>query len=155
MLSRALFAAGNAAPLARRAALIVGRATLVVGRAPLVLGCAAFLAACAAPSKPAPMAAAPAAPPNWDGAYHGTSTRFRAAARDCPHPGLLTLYVAQGAFYYPWIQGTDVTATIGPDGVVSGGGPGITLSGKAHGHDMVGDVTDGVCGLHFTVRRRF
>jgi len=148
MHRRALFAAGDAAPA-------MGRAALVIGRAALVIGCAAFLAACAAPAKPASMAPAPVAPPNWDGAYHGTSTRFRAAARDCPHPGLLTLYVAQGAFYYPWMQGTDVTATIGPDGIVSGGGPGITLSGRAHGHDLVGDVTDGVCGLHFTVRRRF
>ncbi len=131
------------------------RALLAACSGALAMGCAAFLTGCAAPPKPAPVAAAPAAPPNWDGAYHGTSTRFRAAARDCPHPGLLTLYVAQGAFYYPWMQGTDVTATIGPDGTVSGGGPGITLTGRAHGHDLAGDVTDGVCGLHFTVRRRF
>ena len=117
--------------------------------------CAA-LAACAAPAaKPAAPAKAAADPPGWDGAYHGTSTRFRAAARDCPHPGLVTLYVAQGQFYYDWSRGTDVVATVAPDGTVRGSGPGVTLTGVVHGRRMTGDVTDAACGLHFTVTRRF
>ncbi|MDE2007949.1 MAG: hypothetical protein KGI51_15365 [Rhodospirillales bacterium] len=114
-----------------------------------------LLAACAAPApKPAPVAAAPAAPV-WDGAYHGTSTRYRAAARDCPHPGILTLYVAQNQFYFPWRHGGDVLAAIGPHGTVRGAGPGIAVTGHAEGKRMSGNATDGMCGLHFTVRRRF
>jgi len=121
----------------------------------VLLAALAALAACAAPTQPRPALAHPAHPPNWDGAYHGTSTRFRAAARDCPHPGLVILYVAQGQFYYNWSHGTDLVATIAPDGTVHGTGPGVSLTGTVHGRRMDGDVADAACGLHFTVTRRF
>ena len=111
------------------------------------------LAACAAPAPPA--APLPAAPPDWDGAYHGTSTRFRAAARDCPHPGIITLFVAQGQFYVPWSRGIDVLASIAADGTVSGGGPGVTVTGQAHGKRLEANAESAGCGLHYTVRRRF
>ena len=115
--------------------------------------CAA-LAACAAPRPAAPVARF-AAPPDRDGAYYGTSTRFRADARDCPHPGIITLYVAQGGFYYRWTYGTDIAATIAPDGTISGTGPGITLTGTVRGRHMDGNVVSAACGLHFTVTRHF
>lgn len=117
---------------------------------------AAALAGCAAPPKPVPVAVArPAGPPDWDGAYHGTSTRFRAAARDCPHPGVLTLYVAQSQFYYRWTGGIDIAATVAPDGTVSGGDGDVTLTGVVRGRHMEGNVSDAACGLHFTVTREF
>ncbi len=129
-------------------------------RAALLVALCAALGACAAPPRPAASGPAasvahPADPPSWDGAYHGTSTRFRADARDCPHPGLVTLYVAQGQLYYNWGRGTDVAATVAPDGTVRGSGPGITLTGTVHGKRMEGDVANAACGLHFTVTRAF
>ncbi len=137
-------------PPARRGA--PGRFRLRILARSLLL-CTA-LAACAAPRAAAPVAR-PAAPPDWDGAYYGTSTRFRADARDCPHPGVITLYVAQGGFYYRWTYGTDIAATIAPDGTISGTGPGITLTGTVRGRRMDGNVVSATCGLHFTVARHF
>ena len=121
-----------------------------------LLVCAALGACAAPPPKPAaPLTpAANSGPTDWDGEYRGTSTRFRATERDCPHPGLLTLYVGQSSFDFRWNQ-IDITAAIGSDGSVSGQGPGITLSGQVKGKRMEGDVTDGACGLHFTVTRTF
>ncbi len=122
------------------------------------IGCSlalcAALAACAAPPQAASVARA-AAPPDRDGAYYGTSTRFRADARNCPHPGIITLYVAQGAFYYRWTYGTDIEASIAPDGTISGSGPGIVLTGTIQGRRMDGNVVSAACGLHFTVTRHF
>ncbi len=110
------------------------------------------LVACATTTpRPAP----PARKPDWDGAYHGTSTRYRAAARDCPHPGILTLYVGQAQFTYPWAWHVDIPGTIAPDGTISGGSGPIRLTGSVHGRRMEGDVSDPACGLHFTVNRRF
>jgi hypothetical protein len=118
------------------------------------------LAGCAAPPAPKPppapvAAAAPAGPPDWDGAYHGTSTRYRAALRDCPHPGVLTLYVAQSTFYYRWTGGLEIPGTVGPDGTITGGDGNVRLTGAVRGRLMEGDVSDPACGLHFTVTRRF
>ena len=120
---------------------------------PLVLLTLAALAGCAAPAPkpPPPRAAAP----DWDGAYHGTSTRFRAAARDCPHPGIITLYVAQGEFYVPWSGGVDVLARIGADGTITGGGPGVAVTGHVRGKALVVDAQSAVCGLHYTTRNNF
>lgn len=121
-----------------------------------VLLCA-VLGACAAPPPkppPAPAAAAKSGPPDWDGEYRGTSTRFRATRRDCPHPGILVLYVGQSTFDFRWNR-IDIPAAIAADGSVSGQGPGITLSGQVKGKRMEGDVTNGDCGLHFTVTRTF
>jgi hypothetical protein len=112
------------------------------------------LDACAtAPPPPAP--AVPAKPPETiDGEYRGTSTRFQASSRACPHPGLVRLEVIARAFQYRWDRDTWVDATIAPDGSVSGGAEGITLVGRQTGPKIEGDVTNGNCGLHFTVTKR-
>jgi hypothetical protein len=120
----------------------------------LLAGLGAGLAGCAAPA-PKPAAPRAAVAPDWDGAYHGTSTRFRAAARDCPHPGIITLYVAQGQFYVPWSGGVDVLAQIAADGTITGGGPGVMVSGRARGKTLVANAQSALCGLHYTTRRRF
>jgi hypothetical protein len=148
----AAVAGSTAAPRRARAPARPGavRVVAVLG----AIACVA-LAGCAAPPKPAAVAAAPAGPPDWDGAYHGTSTRFRAAARDCPHPGVITLYVAQSQFYYRWTRGIEIPATVAPDGTVSGGGPGVGVTGTVRGDRMVGNISDAACGLHFTVVRSF
>lgn len=109
------------------------------------------LFACAPPPPPAPKPA-PAPPPvPVDGVYRGTSTRYLAQSRTCPHPGVVTLYVQAGQFYYRWDYTTWVTANIDPDGTVHGQADQISLLGKRDGRHMEGDVTNGVCGLHFTV----
>src|SRR6478735_12628728 len=93
----------------------------------------AVLAACAA-TPPAP---APTPPPKpaatVDGEYRGTSTRFQAGSRACPHPGLVTLQVVGNAFQYKWDRDTFVDATIAPDGSVTGGAESITLAGRQSG----------------------
>lgn len=140
-----------------RLQLRLPRRRLPYRRAGAALLVCAVLGACAAPPPkpaPSPALAAKSGPPDWDGAYYGTSTRFRATERDCPHPGILTLYVGQSSFDFRWNQ-IDIEAVIAPDGSVSGQGPGITLSGQVKGRRMEGDVTNGACGLHFTVTRRF
>lgn len=113
---------------------------------------AAVLSACAAPA-PKPIAA-PAEQPAFpvDGVYHGTSTRFRANSRSCPHPGLVTLYVQDRQFFYRWSYAIWVTASIEPDGTVDGAQGDIELHGRRDGRTIEGDVTTAQCGLHFTVR---
>ena len=111
------------------------------------------LGACAA--QPAPPPAPPPKPPDMiDGEYRGTSTRFKAGSRACPHPGLVRIEVIARGFQFRWDQNTWVDATITPDGSVTGGGESITLVGKQSGSKIEGDVTNGNCGLHFTVTRR-
>ncbi len=123
-----------------------------------ILGClrAAFcavLVACAA--KPSPTPAPPPKPSSTvDGEYRGTSTRFQAESRACPHPGLVRLEVIGQAFQFRWDGRTWVSATIADDGTITGGAERITLVGKLTGTKIVGDVTNGDCGLHFTVTRR-
>jgi len=102
-----------------------------------------------APPPPAPKPAP--APDPVDGVYRGTSTWYLARSRNCPHPGLVTLYVQDSQFYYRWDYATWVTANIDPDGTVRGQAKDISLLGKRVGKHMEGDVTNGVCGLHFTV----
>jgi hypothetical protein len=116
--------------------------------------CCAFLAACATPPPPAPPASPPKPPETVDGEYQGTSTRFLAARRTCPHPGLVHLEVIGSAFQFRWDASTFVDATIAGDGTVSGGAERITLVGRQSGPKIEGDVTDGDCSLHFTVTRR-
>lgn len=127
------------------------------------LACAA-LAACAGPqagdSLPDPGPALPptsfrGAPSAIDGLYKGSSTRYQADRRDCPHPGLVSLYVQDGQFTYRWDRATDVPGAIGADGSVSGQGGGISLSGRRVGDTLEGDLTNGACSLHFTTTRRF
>jgi hypothetical protein len=116
---------------------------------------AAGLFACAPAPAPAPQPAAPAPPPEpIDGTYRGTSTRFQADNRTCPHPGLVTLYVQNAEFFYRWDYATWVDASIGADGTVHGQADRITLLGKRNGKRMEGDITNGQCGLHFTVTRQ-
>jgi hypothetical protein len=114
---------------------------------PLLATLCAALAACAPPPPPAP----PAPPPvPVDGTYRGTSTRFQADSRSCPHPGLVLLTVQNGQFQYHWSYGVYIDATIAPDGAIQGSAPAFTLVGKRVGKRVEGDVTNGACGLHFT-----
>ena len=112
----------------------------------------AALAACSpAPSAPPPP---PKPPETVDGAYRGTSTRFQADSRACPHPGLVRIEVIGNAFQYRWDRNTMVDATIAPDGAITGGAERITLVGKQIGPKIEGDVTNGNCGLHFTLTKQ-
>ncbi len=141
-------------------------------RAALPVLAAAFLAGCAAPQsartapEPVPStlpsaSGAPAAtqagatPSGIDGLYRGSSTRYQADRRDCPHPGLVALFVQDGQFSYRWSNLTDVPASIGPDGSVSGQAGAVALSGHLSGDELQGDLTNGACALHFTAHRRF
>jgi hypothetical protein len=126
-------------------------------RPALIVAACAALAACAAtqPSVPAPAPQAAADPPQTvDGLYIGTSTRFQADRRQCPHPGLVKLEVLNGQFQYRWDYRTYVDSSIDPQNEVHGQAENITLVGHLKGRRMEGDVTNGWCGLHFTVARR-
>lgn len=112
--------------------------------------CAAVVA-CA--STPAPPPAPPKPAFEVDGYYRGTSTRFQADSRACPHPGLVDFQVIQHQFQFRWDYKTFVLAAIAPDGAVTGGAERITLVGKQNGPQIEGDVTNGDCGLHFTVKK--
>jgi hypothetical protein len=123
-------------------------------RACSFLAALATVAGCASPppKPPKPPAAPSPASARIDGIYRGTSTRFQADSRTCPHPGLVTLYVQDGKFSYHWDYYTWVDSVIAPDGTVQGQADRITLVGKKHGTTLEGDVTNGLCGLHFTTR---
>jgi hypothetical protein len=116
--------------------------------APLVVALCAALAVCAPPPPPSPP---PPPPEPVDGTYRGTSTRFQADSRTCPHPGLVLLVVQNSQFQYHWSYGVYIDASIASDGIISGSAPDFTLVGKRDGRHMDGDVTNGACGLHFTV----
>lgn len=127
------------------------------------LGCA-MLAACSSgggrDSLPDPGAALPpasfgGAPSAIDGLYKGSSTRYQADKRSCPHPGLVNIYVQDRQFTYRWSYGTDVPGSIDASGTVSGGEGDITMSGHQQGDMLTGDLSNGACSLHFTTRRRF
>jgi hypothetical protein len=117
----------------------------------LVAALCAALAACAAPAPPPPKPAAPSEP--VDGTYRGTSTRFQADSRTCPHPGLVLIVVQNSQFQFHWSYGVYIDASIAPDGTIQGSAPEFTLVGKRDGKRMDGDVTNGGCGLHFTVTK--
>lgn len=97
---------------------------------------------------------APAQASGIDGVYRGSSTRFQADSRSCPHPGLLDLEVQGSRFEYRWSPLVYVDAMIAPDGSVQGAGSDVTLSGRLDGDTLSGDVTNGSCGLHFTATRQ-
>jgi hypothetical protein len=122
-------------------------------RAGLLAALCAALSACAAAPPSAPPAPASKPPEMIDGEYRGTSTRFQAQSRACPHPGLVRLEVINGQFQFRWDARTWVDAAITPDGKVTGSAERITLVGKQVGPKIDGDVTDGDCGLHITVTR--
>lgn len=119
----------------------------------------ACLAVTACSATPAPVPAAHAAKTTTpaqsgtDGVYQGTSTRFQADRRDCPHPGLVTLVVQGGQFEFKWDRYLSVEAQIAPDGSVHGVGSDVALSGQLSGRTLSGDVSNGACALHFTARR--
>jgi hypothetical protein len=123
-------------------------------RAALVAAWCAVLAACATPAPPPSPAPPPKPRETIDGEYRGTSTRFQAERRTCPHPGLVRIDVIDNAFQFRWDGKTWVDATIAADGTISGGAERITLVGRQAGTKIEGDVTDGDCGVHFTLTRR-
>lgn len=126
---------------------------MMMKRAALAAAICAALAGCESPPPPPPKP--PPKPPDIvDGEYRGTSTRFQADSRACPHPGLVHLEVIGNAFQYRWDNRTMVDATIAPDGTIAGTGERITLVGRQTGPKLEGDVTNGNCGLHFTVTKQ-
>jgi hypothetical protein len=62
--------------------------------------------------------------------------------------------VIDNAFQLRWDGKTQVSGSIAADGTISGGAERITLVGKRDGNKLEGDVTNGDCGLHFTVIRQ-
>jgi hypothetical protein len=54
--------------------------------------------------------------------------------------------------YYRWAD-QYITVTAQSDGTLSGTLPGVQLTGTYDGTTIQGDVTDGQCGLHFTLTR--
>jgi hypothetical protein len=103
------------------------------------------LVACGAPQpppKPKPIG-------TIDGLYRGTSTRFIAQDRSCPHPGLVRFDVMNGFFHYRLNGPIAVDARIDPDGNVAGDASGYTLRGDWDGQKIEGDVVSVFCALHF------
>lgn len=97
--------------------------------------------------------ATPAAPPppsgTIDGLYRGTSTRFKAEAKSCPHPGLVRYDVVGHSFRYRLNGPITIDATVYPDGSVSGDASGFTMRGDWDGRKIEGDVVSITCALHF------
>jgi hypothetical protein len=121
-------------------------------RVSVAAACCVVVGACGAKS-PTPQAPPSSPSETVDGQYRGTSTRFQAESRACPHPGLVRLDVVGNAFQYRWNRNTWVDATIAPDGAITGGAERITLVGRLTGPKIEGDVTNGNCGLHFTLTK--
>jgi hypothetical protein len=117
----------------------------------LLVAVALLPMACGAPTSPA---APPRSTEESSGLWRGTSTRFQALVRNCPHPGLVTLQIWDDKFQYRWDAGTYIDATIQKDGSITGQGPGITLVGTYVPRRIEGDITNGNCGLHFTVVKK-
>ena len=84
-----------------------------------------------------------------DGLYGGTSTRFKAEDRSCPHPGLVRFQVMNRSFRYRLNGPITVDAAIDPDGTVTGQAAGFTLRGEWDGQKIEGDVVSILCALHF------
>lgn len=101
------------------------------------------LGACAAP--PAPTV-------SDDGDYRGTSTRFQVLRRTCPRPGFLHIAVRGGVMFYRW-ETQEIQVAVLNNGTLSGSLPGVQLTGTHDGTTIQGDVTDGQCGLHFTLKK--
>jgi hypothetical protein len=87
-----------------------------------------------------------------DGDYRGSSTRFQVLRRTCPRPGLLRLSVRNAILFYPW-ESQFIQVSIMDNGTLSGSLPGVRLTGTHDATIIQGDVTDGQCGLHFTLKR--
>jgi hypothetical protein len=89
-----------------------------------------------------------------DGLYRGTSTRFQANSRNCPRPGLVSIQLWDRKFEYRWDRNTYIEVVVLPDGSLHGEVYGVSLTGRLDGDKITGDVTNGDCGLHFTLRKR-
>jgi hypothetical protein len=87
-----------------------------------------------------------------DGDYRGTSTRFQVLRRNCPRPGLLRTSVRNGVMFYRW-GAQDMQVAVLNNGTLSGSLPGVQLTGTHDGSTIKGDITDGQCGLHFTLKK--
>ena len=87
-----------------------------------------------------------------DGDYRGTATRFQVGRRNCPRPGLLSINVRSATMFYRW-DNQYIQASVLSNGTVSGALGGARLTGTHDGTTIRGDVTDGQCGLHFTLKR--
>jgi hypothetical protein len=110
----------------------------------IVLASLLSLGACVAPVAPTVAA---------DGEYRGSSTRFQVLRRTCPRPGLLRLSVRSATLFYPW-GGQYIQVSILNNGTLAGSLPGVQLTGTHDTTVIRGDVTDGQCGLHFTLTRQ-
>lgn len=97
---------------------------------------------------------APVAPTiSGDGDYVGTATRSQfPQRRTCPHSGPLSLSVRAGVTYYRWDR-QYIPVSVLNNGTLSGTLPGVQLTGTHDGSTMQGNITDGQCWLHFTLRR--
>jgi len=155
--TRPLLCENSSPKAASRPEMSSARFSSEIRRASAVLGLGLAMVGCTATPPPAVLPTSAAVVPaiSLDGIYRGTSTRFRADRRDCPHPGLITLYVQDGQFEYRWTPQIYVPATIDPDGTVRGQGSDVTLAGHRDGNTIDGDITNGACGLHFTARKTF
>ena len=109
----------------------------------IVLAALLSLGACVAPVAPTVSA---------DGDYRGSTTRFQVLRRTCPRPGLLRLSVRNATLFYHW-SGQFIQVSILNNGTLSGSLPGVQLTGIHDATVIQGDVTDGQCGLHFTLTR--
>ena len=87
-----------------------------------------------------------------DGDYRGTATRFQVLRRTCPRPTLLHIPVRGGTMFYRW-EGQDMQVSVLNNGTLSGSLPGVRLTGTHDGTIIQGDITDGQCGLHFTLKK--
>jgi len=117
------------------------RSMRLIGLAALISGLT--LGGCVSPTAPTTSA---------DGDYRGSSTRFQVLRRTCPRPGLLHIPVRNGIMFYHW--GTqDIQVAVLNNGTLSGSLPGVQLTGTHDSTILQGDVTDGQCGLHFTLKR--
>jgi hypothetical protein len=61
------------------------------------------------------------------------------------------IVVQNHQFSYHWSYHVYVDGTVNEDGTIQGSAPSFTLVGKRDGKKLDGDVTNGNCGLHFTV----
>src|ERR1700742_2662905 len=114
--------------------LTAEREGMLIMRAAALAALCAVLAGCTAkPPPPPPAPEAPKPPQTIDGEYRGTSTRFQADSRSCPHPGLVHFDVSGNAFQFRWDAATWIDATIASDGSVTGAAERFTLTGRQTG----------------------
>lgn len=89
-----------------------------------------------------------------DGEYAGTATRSQfPQRRDCPHSGPFHLTVQAGVAYFRWGY-QYIPVQVLSNGTMTGTLPGVQLTGTHDDSTLQGDITDGQCWLHFTLKRR-